>query len=95
MRNWLSVAAFVLGASAAMPSAMACELSGQPALFEPADMVVRAPPELVAAPAPAEAHTPMDYARDYGRLLILLAVPAAFIGLHVHLSRRGRIVPLP
>jgi hypothetical protein len=93
MRNWLSVAAFVLGASAAMPSAMACKRSGQPALFEPAEMVVRAPPEVVAAPAPAEERTPIDYGRDYGRLLILLAVPAAFIGLH--LSRRGRIVPLP
>jgi hypothetical protein len=36
---------------------------------------------------------PFQRARDYGRLLILLAVPAAFIGLHLHLSRRVHIVP--
>ena len=41
----------------------------------------------------ARARSPVDYGRDYGRLLILLAVPAAFIGLHLHLSRRLQILP--
>jgi hypothetical protein len=36
---------------------------------------------------------PFQRARDYGRLLILLSVPAAFVGLHLHLSRRAHVVP--
>jgi hypothetical protein len=53
------------------------------------------PPIVVEAVPPAEitARTPVDWGRDYGRLLILLAVPAAFLGLHLHLSRRAYIVP--
>jgi hypothetical protein len=49
-----------------------------------------------AAGEPAEIfapRSPIDWGRDYGRLLILLAVPAAFLGLHLHLSRRAYIVP--
>jgi hypothetical protein len=54
------------------------------------EVIVLVPPEV----APAEhARGPIEYGRDYGRLLILLAVPAAFIGLHLHLSRRAHIVP--
>jgi len=51
--------------------------------------------ETIAAPPPPQIaeRTPMDWGRDYGRLLILLAVPAAFLGLHLHLSRRAYIVP--
>jgi hypothetical protein len=59
--------------------------------------------EVVAGP-PAEAlpvelirchqgDDPFQRARDYGRLLILLSVPAAFVGLHLHLCRRAHIVP--
>jgi hypothetical protein len=36
---------------------------------------------------------PFGRARDYGRLLILLSVPAAFVGLHLHVSRRAQILP--
>jgi hypothetical protein len=49
------------------------------------------PVELIRA-APEDAD-PFQRARDYGRLLILLSVPAAFVGLHLHLSRRAHIIP--
>jgi hypothetical protein len=71
----------------AMPTAIDASQELVMAEATPPAMVV----ELVRA-AP-EDPDPFQRARDYGRLLFLVSVPAAFVGLHLHLSRRAHIVP--
>ena len=65
-------------------------LSPVPTMGEARGHAIPAPGEPAQIFAP---RSPIDWGRDYGRLLILLAVPAAFLGLHLHLSRRAYIVP--
>ncbi len=103
VRKLLSLAMFVGLAGLAMPASAYCKPE-HPLCYTPpsrhapgtADLSETLLDREIVAPAPAAAlpeRTPIDYGRDYGRLLILLAVPAAFVGLHLHLSRRGYIVP--
>jgi len=71
----------------ATPALASPDEVGPPTDFIPADEVAAADPQ-VAVP-----RSPVDYGRDYGRILILLSVPAAFVGLQLHLARRLHIVP--
>ena len=94
--------AYVVGSGEA--AADAAEAVPGPALA-PGELAVASlddmlPVEIIVSPTrrlrpddQGEAMGPLDFARDYGRLLILLSVPAAFVGLYLHLSRRALIVP--
>jgi hypothetical protein len=95
----------VLGAAAA-PEAHACKHARYAAKrpVEPtaaAEISTPAPPPVVlisstpvavpAATSSSDEPLVVAWARDYGRTLLLLAAPAAFVGLALRLRRRGEL----
>lgn len=103
MRKLLGLGAFlilgVVGTAAAPSAAEACKHARRamppPAAPSAAAHEMRpastGTPIIVSAPAATAEPVAVSWARDYGRTLLLLAAPAAFVGLALRLHRRGEL----
>ena len=97
VKRLFASAALVAGVAFALPAHAERAADDPPAVVDSGTVTVvdeagaAVPVELLRA---SDEHgDPFGRARDYGRLLILLSVPAAFVGLQVHLARRAQILP--